>query len=506
MSGPIVETSCGKIEGELWEGLNVFRGIPFAKPPVGSLRWRSPQAPEPWPGVRSAREFSPAAPQDKSPVLEVGPQSEDCLYLNVWTPACDGGKRPVMVWFHGGGFLTGSGSIESYHGTSYARRFDTVIVTANYRLGALGFGHLADLCGEEFESNCGLSDQVAALSWVCENIERFGGDASNITIFGESAGGMTVGTLLGTPAAKGLFHKAIPQSGAAHHACSREDGTRAARVLLDALGLHPGDEEKLRYVPAADIVKAQRKCLSVRLNERRLRRLPLLGMPFIPVIDGKILPKDPLEAIRGGLSKDVSVLTGTTLDEWMFFIILTDPKKQNLSPEACIASCEARNPGRGAASVELYRRLREGKLPASPADLFCAIESDRVFRIPAVRLAEAQSAHQPNTYLYLFAFSSPAFGGKLRACHAIDVPFTFGTTETAFGKFFTGGGPGPKNLADQVQRAWSAFARTGRPEAPGGTGWPAYTETTRPTMRIDTQWRLESDPLAEERRFWNEIL
>src|SRR3712207_215533 len=260
-----VMTAVGEVAGELGDGVHVFRGIPYARPPVGELRFRPPQPPEPWAGARPATAFGSIAMQSPSPLenlfgaAERPSMSEDCLYLNIWTPGLDGARRPVMVWIHGGAFVTGSGSTPWYDGTRFAARGDVVVVTLNYRLGAFGFLHLADLIGESFvgSGNAGILDQAAALAWVRDNIAAFGGDPENVTIFGESAGAMSVGTLLALPAARGLFQRAILQSGAASNAMSRERANEVAGRLLEALGIPREKSETIRDVPARDLLAAQ---------------------------------------------------------------------------------------------------------------------------------------------------------------------------------------------------------------------------------------------------------
>lgn len=510
MSGAVVDTSCGKVQGELKDGLQVFRGIPFAKPPVGDLRFQSPRPPEKWSGVRECTKFSPGAPQEQVPLMDVGEMSEDCLYLNIWTPGCDNRRRPVMVWIHGGGFMGGSGSQAMYEGSSLVRRGDIVLVTINYRLGALGFAYLRDILGEKHPAgaNNGIQDQVAALKWVKENIERFGGDPGNVTIFGESAGGMSVGTLLGTPSAKGLFHRAIPQSGAAHHATTREDANRIGRTLLEALNIAPENAQKLWEVPYQDIIKAQRKCAMLSINvEGGRKRLPVLGMTLVPVVDGSVLPEDPHDAIVRGSARGVPVLIGTTHDEWNLFVYLTDPKKKTLDETGLVKLCNKRIPGHGERAASTYRAIHEKRgEPAKPVDLFCAIETDRTFRIPAIRLAEEQQPHESRTFMYLLDWKSPAFGGTLGSCHAMDIPFVFGTLATPFGQMLTGGGEGPKVLADKVQEAWLAFARTGNPGHKGLPEWTPYETGRRATMYLGKECRLLNDPQSEERKFWDGIL
>ncbi len=509
--GITVETTYGKIEGVLGEGISIFRGIPFAEPPVGKLRFQAPQKPKPWSGVRDATKFSPSAPQEPMLGMNVGPMSEDCLYLNVWTPASrpdDGKKRPVLFWIHGGGFMGGSGSQEMYEAAHLARSGDAVVVTTNYRIGALGFMFLGDAVpGIPSVANAGLLDQIAALEWTRDNIAKFGGDPSNITIFGESAGGMSVSVLLGLPKAKGLFHKAVPQSGATHHACTRADATRVAQKFLEEAGIGAGQTDKLYALTADQIREIQKRALRITINRDVKERLPLAGMVFVPVVDGSVLPEQPLEAIRGGLSGEIPVMTGTNLDEWAMFLLFTEMKLKNMDDAKLLEIVQKRlgntTPEVAAQAVEVYRKNRPG---AKPVDIYCAIESDRIFRIPAIRLVEAQSRRQKATYLYLFTWASPMMNGALKSCHALEIPFLFGNTDSGFGKLFTGGGEGTKPLSKAIQSTWHAFAKTGRPDNPAIPAWPAYDTGRRPTLELGEQIRVLDDPLSEERRFWDGIL
>jgi len=264
----IVETHCGRLEGREEAGLQLFRGIPYAKPPVGARRFGAPEPVSPWAGVHKAFEFGASAPQQSMllplPGMSVGAMDEDCLSLNVYTPSADAGRRPVMVWIHGGGFVIGSGSQPIYDGAPLARRGDVVVVTINYRLGLLGFLYLKDLCPDlrDTVGNAGIRDQVLALEWVRDNVAAFGGDPGNVTIFGESAGGMSVGTLLGMPAARGLFARAVPQSGAAHNVHSRETATKVAAHFLEELGLSPSDAPgKLREVPPDKLLDSHQQTM-----------------------------------------------------------------------------------------------------------------------------------------------------------------------------------------------------------------------------------------------------
>ena len=317
----IARTTTGTIEGTEEDGLCVFRGVPFAAPPVGALRFRAPQPVEPWEGVREAKSFGPIALQAANPMLEallpppdpVQPQSEDCLYLNLWTPGVDGGSRPVMVWIHGGAFTIGSGSENYYDGSNLVSRGDVVVVTINYRLGAFGFLNLPSLG----ETNFGMRDQVAALRWVQENIASFGGDPGNVTIFGESAGGMSVGSQMASPEAAGLFHKAIPQSGACHNALTLEETEATGRRFCEKLGVEPDDVEALRAASAADVLAASvavDPLAAADFDGDAASALP--EMPFQPVIDGSFLEKLPIEHVREGSAAGVATLVGS-LDEEM---------------------------------------------------------------------------------------------------------------------------------------------------------------------------------------------
>jgi para-nitrobenzyl esterase len=501
-----IRTQFGRVAGIREGAIEVFRGVPFARPPVGELRFRAPQPPEPWDGVRDATRFGASAPQGKMnldilPGLDVGAQGEDCLYLNVYTPAADDARRPVLVWIHGGAFVIGSGSQDLYDGAPLAERGDVVVVTINYRLGALGFLHLADLCGEGFgsEPNAGILDQVAALRWVRDNVAQFGGDPANVTVFGESAGGMSVGTLLGLPAARGLFRRAIPQSGAAHNAHPRALATRVAEMFLAAAGLAPRDAAELRRWPVDRLLAAQQQ-LMLRLAAEPLEGAPLT---FGPVVDGRALPEAPIDAIRRGSARGVDLLVGTTRDEWKLFVPM-DPSVYALDRERLVSRVEKRVPGHGARLVESYAKAREGRGGTQPPELFSAIETDRVFRIPAIRLAEAQHGHRERVHAYLFTWESPLLGGALGACHAIELPFVFGTAGRA--ELFVGSGPAARALEERTMDAWLAFAKSGDPSHPGLPEWPDYDADRRATLVLGERCALERGPMDEERRAWDGLL
>ncbi|MFN0148272.1 MAG: carboxylesterase/lipase family protein, partial [Dehalococcoidia bacterium] len=418
----IVSTTAGHLRGAAEGALHVFRGIPFAKPPVGDLRFRAPQPPEPWTGVRDALAFRPAALQVASPVgaalaMDIDATDEDCLYLNVWTPSPEG-RRPVMVWVHGGAFVIGSGSQPLYDGSGLAARGDVVVVTLNYRLGLFGFLHGKTLCGDALDStgNEAILDQVAALRWVRDEIAAFGGDPDNVTVFGESAGAISVAALLGMPAARGLFQKAILESGSANLVATATAASETAAKILAHFGLEPAEAHRLRAIPAADLLEAQ-TAVTPRTS----------GVAYGPVIDGDVLPRSPFDAVAAGETRGVALLGGTTMDELKLFAFM-DPGVFQLDEDGLQARIEAVLPGRGAAAIATYRSAREGRgEPVTPFETYEAIMTDNAMRYPVNRLLELQAAHTPQVYAYLFTHPSPSLGGMLGACHAIDLPFVFGT-------------------------------------------------------------------------------
>jgi para-nitrobenzyl esterase len=506
--GLVAETRYGKLEGIDAGGAIAFKGIPYAAPPVGARRWAPPERPAAWSGVRRAAAFSPVAPQTQAPIrlLEAffleEPQSEDCLCLNVWTPAADGARRPVLVWIHGGAFAIGSGSQSLYDGAPLARRGDVVVVTINYRLGALGFLHLRELTGGRIPAtgNEGILDQVAALEWVRENIAGFGGDPANVTIFGESAGGMSVGTLLGLPRARGLCAKAIPQSGAAQTVSSLERAVRLAERLLGELGIRRDDVDALRAATPQQLLEA-----TARVNGVPGALVdPEFGMTWKPVLDGRVLAKTPIEEIRAGSAAGVAVMAGSTLEEWKL-LATGEPGVMALAESALLERTRASLGGADPAGlVAAYRGARTARgEAATPFELHMAIETDRIFRMPALRLLEAQARHDPRTYAYLFTWPSPMMGGMLGSCHALELGFVFGTHATPGMRDFCGAGPGADALAESMQDAWLAFAKSGDPSCPAVGRWTPHRDGERATLVFGEKRALELDPRAEERRAWD---
>lgn len=510
----IATTTAGQLQGREKRGVLRFAGIPFAAPPVGAGRFRPPTPSEGWSGVRDATSFGPVSWQQPGLLggFLAGPPptcAEDCLTLNVFTPALDDGRRPVLVWIHGGGFTGGSGSTPWYDGTSFCQRGDVVVVTINYRLGALGFLHLAELGADYASSGLnGILDQVAALEWVRDNIAAFGGDPGDVTIFGESAGAMSVGTLLGLPRAHGLFHKAVAFSGAASNLVPPDRAADITALVGELAGVtEVGD--LLELAPEA-LLEAQNQ-VSQRLIAEGMRAADAsapradglaltLGMPFQPVLDGVELPRPPLDAIRDGHAADVTLVTGTTTEEWNLFHLM--------SPGALDDARLLRRLGRfvgddAATIVDAYREEHPG---ATADELWCSVLTDVIFRIPAVRMAEAQAAHRPDdTRMYEFAWRTPVFDGKLGACHALDVPFTFNVMDRGGVNFFVGDEP-PLGLSEVFHDAWWHLARTGHPNHAGLPAWPAYSAADRQVLTFDDPaCSVVADPRPHTRAVWDTV-
>ncbi len=500
MSQCIVETRYGTVQGRQEGPICVWKGIPFARPPLGTRRFRAPEPPEPWAGVRETTAFSPMAPQiPEMGVSMVGamgaeravdprPISEDCLYLNVWSPAADQERRPVMVYIHGGAFTIGSASDPWYDGTSFAVRHNIVVVSLNYRLGILGFLSLKELAGaaSSYSANCGLLDQIAALRWVRENIAAFGGDPDNVTVMGESAGAMSIAALLGMPAARGLFKRAILQSGAAGDLPTHSEATKVAQALLTQLGLDPSRPDALAEVPLETLLKAQ----------------PELGRAFgglrafSPTIDGETLPQHPLAMLAQGLAADVAILLGTNRDEWRLFAMMSGGPQVDEALLTRLFDDSAQQ------VLSLYSAAREDH---SPELAWIDLMSDLIFRIPAIRLAEAQVRQGAPVWMYRFDWQSPAFGGLLGAAHAMDIPFVFNTLDVGLSRLFTGTSPNRQSLADLMQASWAAFIRSGNPAIPGLPEWPRYDLERRATLIWNEVPSLAEDPQGALRALWERL-
>lgn len=497
---PLVRTTAGLVRGTagLAEGVSAFWGIPYAAPPIGPLRLRPPQPPVPWEGEREAVGPGPVAAQRQGPLERAfggyGEVDEDCLTMNVWTPGAEPeARRPVLVWFHGGSFTTGTGSIPWYDGSRLAARGDVVVVTFNYRLGALGFLHLGDLGGEAWagSGNCGLLDQVGALRWVRANVATFGGDPERVTVFGESAGAMSIASLLAMPEAAGLFSRAILQSGAGTFVQDRATATALAADVLAELGVPHGDLHRLAEVPVEAVLDAQAVGGGRRAG---------VGLAFMPVVDGATLPARPEAALAAGSAAGVSVLVGTTRDEMRLFSAVA-PDAFAAEDEATLLRHVAAIPDVGpvgaATVVGAYRRRWPG-LP--PTDLHVIIHTDHAFRRPAQRLATLQVEAGAEAWSYWFTWASPILGGLLGSYHGLEIPFVFDNLDRPGIEMLTGGGGHLQPLADRMADAWLGFARDGDP------GWPAYEPAgDRSTMRFDLPPELLTDPDPDLRVAWESI-
>jgi para-nitrobenzyl esterase len=498
----ILTITYGKLAGFEQDRLVVFKGIPFATPPVGSRRWLPPQKPSAWNGTRDARNFGAASPQLRLPSVVLGgmqieeAQSEDCLYLNVWTPNADNKRRPVMVWIHGGAFRIGSGAQVIYDGSSLARRGDVVVVTINYRMGPFGFIRLTDITNGKIAAtgNEGLLDQIAALEWVRDNIAQFGGDPANVTVFGESAGGMSIGALLAMPAARGLFHKAILQSGFCHSGRPAERANRYAEKLIGHTGADASKPDSIGSLTTDQLLKAT-------LLPDGITEDPELGMAaYQLVVDGAHLPEIPIGYVARGSASAVPLLVGSTLDELKLFTVV-DPGNAKLDQDQ-LERRMGRALGAEAASrlIASYQHARGSRgEPDNALEILSALETDRVFRIPAIKLVEAQFPHQPRVFNYLFTWKSPVMGGALGSCHALELGFVFGTHAAPTMQQFSGVGPQADKLSIEMQDAWLSFARSGDP------GWAPYTSSRRTTMLFGEKSAPVDAPRDEERRAWNGV-
>lgn len=502
-NGSLVQLRAGQIEGVRLEGVSVFRGVPYARPPVGPLRFRPPVECEPWEGVRDARKVGPIAHQFPTDLEEMQgrldlPQSEDCLTLNIWTPQPDGARRPVMVWIHGGAYLNGTGAAEWFDGTSFATVGDVVLVTINYRLAVFGYLHLAGLSpNEEGSGNCGLLDQIAALKWVADNIASFGGDPGNITIFGESAGAMSVGVILGTPAATGLFHRAILQSGAAANVTTAADATGITTALMAALGLSPDEQgvSQLRELPASEIMGAYGAVLMSHAPDMAAARI----VPtFAPVVDGVVLPQEPLQAIRQGASSSVPVMIGTNRDE-MEIMRLLDKSIYDFDDDEVERRAAELFGDLSGEALTLYR----GPERRTTENVWTAVDTDRLFLMPAIALAEAHGDAGGTTWLYLFTWTTTAFGGRMGAVHTLEIPFVFNNFALGASPELTGGPPEHAHaLGDRMHRTWARFARHGDPTH-DGIAWAPYEPQERATMIFDTECAVVGDPQRDRRVLWH---
>lgn len=500
-----VKTRQGALRGALVDGVYTWMGVPYAAPPFGSRRFLPPQPVAPWSGVRDALSLGAEPfqlrpdPQTQALVPDPAVPGEDCLNLNIWSPSPGSSGLPVLVWIPGGMFEVCSGA--SYDGSGFARD-GVVCVTINYRVGVDGFLYLGD-----GTANLGLLDQLAALAWVRDNIAAFGGDPENVTVFGESAGAMSIGTLLSMPRAEGLFRRAIAQSGAAHQVQSAASALRIGQRLAERLGV-PASRAAIAAVPIDRLLTAQAE-LKAEITahpdpERWGQEVVTSLLPWQPVIDGEVVPAAPIRRIAAGAGAQIDVLVGSNTEDWKLFLVASGQLLQ--VNETTLRGPVAEHGHLSLLSYGLpveqalaaYRAAYPG---ASPGELLAAVQTDWWCRIPAIRLAEAHAASAAATFMYEFGWPSPAFGGLLGSCHALEIPFVFDTLDKGLNQMvgpLLGPTP-PQPLAATVHAAWVAFARCGDP------GWPRYEPSRRATMRFGTPSQVVDDPRAMERALWEGV-
>ena len=485
----VAETSFGKVRGVDNAGIKTFKGIPYGANTAGVNRFMPPVDPPKWAGVRDALEYGHSAPQRDPAAQPAGgglgvaaqglpAEGEDCLVLNVWTPAVnDGRKRPVMFWCHGGGFATGSGSSPDTDGTNLARRGDVVVVTVNHRLNVLGFANLSEFSRDFAASgDNGMLDIVHALKWVRANIGHFGGDPNTVMIFGQSGGGRKVETLLAMPSAKGLFHRAIIQSGANLQGVSAADAAKSAQMLMTKLNVKTAAE--LQRVPMDQLVQATLSTPGLRLS---------------PVLDGKSLPEGPFTPAAPAMSAEIPVLIGSTEFEVNFF------PNTNFNPidDAALRAAVRQATRTGDADVDkLVAVYRKGRPGYSNVELQQVIASDN-FRAGVMTEAERKSAQKAPVYMYYFTWRSPVRDGKLKAFHTLEIPFVLENVDE--GKSMTGTGQDRYALQEQMSGAWAAFARNGNPNHKGLPHWSAFNTDTRATMIFGNECKAANDPYGAER-------
>ena len=497
-SGATAETTAGRVRGIRIDGIHAFKGIPYAASTAGANRFMPPRKPQPWSGVREATalghrspqllsEFHGFVPPELEPMDRNEPMGEDCLVLNVWTAGLrDGRRRPVMVWLHGGGYTTGSGGFVIYDGTELARKHDVVAISLNHRLSALGYLYLAGIGGERYadSSNLGNLDIIAALEWVRDNIAEFGGDPGNVTIFGQSGGGGKVSSLMAMPAAHGLFHRAIVESGADVRGVSRESADQTAEMYLKRLGIARGRLDELEQLPFERLLA---------VTERKAGP-PLM---FAPVVDGRSLPTDPFDPVAPRLSEQVPLLIGTVETEVTFF------PGQMLDPmDAGQLHARIKRMLMHASDADVDRVIdayRAGRPHDSNTDLYLIMSSDATFRAGVVLEAERKAAqHGAPVYQYYFTWRSPVRGGKLRSFHTVEIHFVFDNVDAA--QSMTGTGHDRYLLASRMSGAWTAFARSGNPNHSLLPSWTPFDDPRRATMIFNDECRLVDDPYGAEQR------
>lgn len=489
----IVETAEGQVQGCRYRGVSIFRGIPYGAPTGGANRFRPPQPPARWTGVRTCRRYGESAPQGRGWLAEGGfdgnrPEiGEDCLVLNVWTPRTDDAKRPVMVWLHGGGFEAGTGSSMLYDGTNVARRGDVVIVTINHRLGVMGHLHLADVLGDDFagSANAGFLDIVAALGWVRTNIAAFGGDPGNVTIYGQSGGGRKVSLATAAPMARGLFHRAIVQSGTQLRLLERSRADELAHRLLHRLDIAPGDERRLQDIAMTDVLRAARQ----------------VGRRYAPVVDGVVFDRHPWEPDAPPTARDVPMMIGTCRTELSNQIGMLDPTSFDITDDELVPRLR---PFLAGDDVHDAIRLVREAAPGAPAsEVFFTVVSELTYWRDSVVQTERKAVQAGNggapVWSYRLTWRTPIEGGRRVSPHSTDLPFVFDNVAAASHMV----GPPTaetERMTEAMCGSWLAFARSGDPNHAAVPGWSPYDLGSRSVMHFDVPPVAVDDPHADTRR------
>ena len=499
-NGLVATTEKGQVRGQRVGNVLVFKSIPYAAPPVGELRFAAPAPHQPWTDVRDATQRGPTASFNRPPDGAIdgqpifGPgwvKGDDYLTTNIWTPALSGPPRPVIVFIHGGAFVLGASDVPLYDGTTFAQK-GVVLVSFNYRLGIEGFLKIKGV-----PSNLGIRDQLAALRWVQANIGSFGGDPANVTIFGESAGAMSVATLLGSPSAKGLFRRAIMMSGSGQGVLSGEQADRIAAKYASVLRIKNTPEAYRRFTPE-QLLAAQQKVTPkmVKLDTDEYADPGSGTVLYFPVIDGDIVPAMPLTSVQQGASGAIDLLLGYNSDEANYFLIPSGLLKKIKSNFLLTLAAKRLHPA-PASLVTVYKQAYPTK---SLGELLSAMATAYQFQVPSVRLADAHARQSGRTYMYEFAWPSSVAGGTYGAYHGLALPFVFNHRALVTGpRGMLGPSGGPAELAEKMQNAWVEFAKTGSP------GWAPYTAAERQTMLLNTNSQLQTNPHAKELRAWEGV-
>ncbi|WP_373291591.1 carboxylesterase/lipase family protein [Nocardia camponoti] len=501
---PLARTEYGKVSGVYDGPIAVWRGVPYAAAPRGNARFAPPQPPEPWTGVRECVVAGDIAPQAMGAMVPVDSDlqmGEDCLWVNVWSPNPnpDDEPRPVMVWLHGGAYCLGTAAQSIYDGRKLAESGDVVVVTVNYRIGVLGFLDLSSF-GSDFTPNLGLHDQLAALAWVRDNIASFGGDPGNVTLFGESSGAGCVTALLTSPAAAGLFHKAIAQSPPATTVFGQERAAVVARRYLELLDIDPSDVEQLHELPIAKLVEAG----AILMDEVPVKEPGRLAAA--PVVDGTLLPDYPIDRFQQGRSHRVPLLIGTNRDEASLFRVLRSPIMP-VTPDAVNAMLRDVAAAHPEMSAERIAEITSAYPDLTKTRGALAMSTDAAFRMPAAWVAEAHAQHSP-TWMYRFDYATPMLkAARVGAGHATELPYVFGNFGTLNHDptFWLGGRKASVAVSGRMRRRWLAFAEHGVPAAlDGSKHWPHYRPAARTTLLIDTIDRVVDNPDADLHTAWGD--